>query len=272
MHCHGTPHGHPDLAEALARSCNAAFAMIGERYAPEQMVDMMTTFGFSRPTGIRQFAGEPGEGRFGLFEHGRLRHEDELPRNLADDAERRRFANGLGRIEATPMQLARAMAGLLTGTLPDVRIVRRIGGEPVETSGTRLPISDRAREVVCRDLVAVVESPAGSAHAKGLDRATLGFSFACKTGSADKRGKPAELGGSGERVKGQVEMIKQTWVAGWFPVEAPKAILVVMLHDTTKTSSHTSVYVAAQFLQAPAVRDFVEGPSAGTSGSPETPR
>ena len=38
-----------------------------------------------------------------------------------------------------------------------------------------------------------------------------------------------------------------------------KAILVVMLHDTVETSTHTSVYVAAQFLRSPAVKRFVEG-------------
>ncbi len=60
-------------------------------------------------------------------------------------------------------------------------------------------------------------------------------------------------------------MRKQTWIVGWFPVEQPKAVLVVMLHDVVETSSHTSVYVAAQFLRSPAVKRFLEG------GAPENP-
>jgi len=172
-----------------------------------------------------------------------------------------RFANGLGRIEATPMQVARALAGLVTGVLPDVRIARTIGGEPVPKSGHELAISKRAREIVCGDLEGVVTDPAGTAHGAGLDPGSLGFRFACKTGSADKRPLVSE-GDGDRRVDGQRKMIKQTWVAGWFPAEAPKAILVVMVHDTTETSTHTSVYVAAQFLRSAAVRSFVAGEAA----------
>jgi hypothetical protein len=55
------------------------------------------------------------------------------------------------------------------------------------------------------------------------------------------------------------KMRKHTWVAGWFPVEDPKAVLVVYLHDVSETASHTAVYVAAQFLRQPAVRAFALG-------------
>lgn len=258
MHCHGQ-HGRSDLARALTVSCNAAFGEIGEEYTPELLLDMAATFGFGAPTGIRQFEGTAGPRRPGLREDARLANAESLPKVLTETAERMRFANGLGRIEATPMQVARAMAGLVTGKLPAIRVARAIGGAPVEKAASDLPISQRAREIVCRDLAFVVTSPEGSGHNKGLDRGTLGFTFACKTGSADKRPMPAELGGSDHLDHGQRKMIKQTWVAGWFPVEEPKAIVVVMLHDVTETSSHTSVYVAAQFLRSAAVKRFVEG-------------
>lgn len=258
MHCHGH-HGRSDLARALTVSCNAAFAEIGEEYTPELLLDMAATFGFGAPTGIRQFEGTAGPRRPGLREDARLANAETLPKALKETAERMRFANGLGRIEATPMQVARAMAGLVTGRLPAIRVARAIGGVPVEKAASDLPISRRAREIICRDLALVVTSPEGSGHGKGLDRETLGFSFACKTGSADKRPMPAELGGSDHIDRGQKKMIKQTWVGGFFPIEDPKAILVVMLHDVTETSSHTSVYVAAQFLRSAAVKRFVEG-------------
>ncbi|MFN0008002.1 MAG: penicillin-binding transpeptidase domain-containing protein [Planctomycetota bacterium] len=258
MHCHGH-HGKSDLARALTVSCNAAFAEIGEEYTPELMLDMAATFGFGAPTGIRQFEGQPGPRRPGLREDARLAGAETLPKALKETAERMRFANGLGRIEATPMQVARALAGLVSGKLPAIRVARSIGGEPVAKAAIDLPISQRAREIVCRDLAFVVTSPEGSGHNKGLDRQTLGFSLACKTGSADKRPMPAELGGSENLDRGQRRMIKQTWIGGWFPIEDPKAILVVMLHDVTETSSHTSVYVAAQFLRSEAVKRFVAG-------------
>ncbi|HZO08678.1 MAG TPA: penicillin-binding transpeptidase domain-containing protein, partial [Myxococcota bacterium] len=265
MHCHGV-HGRSDLARALAVSCNAAFAELGEEYTPEQMLDMAATFGFGTPTGIRQFAGTAGPRRPGLREEPRLAGADALPKALSEGAERMRFANGLGRIEATPMQVARGLAGLLTGNLPEIRIAREIGGKPVPKVSRSLAISARAREIVLRDLGLVVTDPEGSAHNKGLDRDSLGFTFACKTGSADKRPLPAEIGGTGEIEKGQRKMIKQTWIAGWFPVEDPKAILVVMLHDVTETSSHTSVYVAAQYLRSAEVKRFVAGVAAEEGG------
>jgi cell division protein FtsI/penicillin-binding protein 2 len=52
---------------------------------------------------------------------------------------------------------------------------------------------------------------------------------------------------------------KHTWIAGWFPADNPRAIVVVYLHDVSETSSHTAVYVAAQFLQCGAVRKFATG-------------
>ena len=258
MHCHGS-HGRSDLARALTVSCNAAFAQIGEKYTPDLLADMAATFGFGAPTGIRQYEGTPGPRRPGLREDARLARAESLPKALNEVAERMRFANGLGRIEATPMQVARAMAGLVTGRLPEIRIANAIDGRPVAKASTELPISARALEIVRADLELVVASPEGSAHDKGLDAGTLGFTFACKTGSADKRPFTSDLGGTDVVERGQRKMIKQTWVGGWFPVEEPKAILVVMLHDVTETSSHTSVYVAAQFLRSEAVKRFVAG-------------
>jgi cell division protein FtsI/penicillin-binding protein 2 len=52
-------------------------------------------------------------------------------------------------------------------------------------------------------------------------------------------------------------MRKHTWLAGWFPAEDPRAILVVYLHDVAYTSSHTAVHVASQFLRSPEVQDYV---------------
>jgi len=178
---------------------------------------------------------------------------------LRTDAERMRFANGLVHVQATPMQVARATAGLVTGRLPDLRLVRAIDGKPVEASARELGISERSRRAVMRALEGVVAHPGGTGSGKGLDRATLGFGFACKTGSADVRELPPEAGGTGEVEHGQRKMLKQSWVAGWFPVEEPRAIVVVMLHLTSETASHSSVHVASQFLSTPEVRAFATG-------------
>jgi cell division protein FtsI/penicillin-binding protein 2 len=265
MHCHPPGHGKSALARALSVSCNATFAQIGERFQPEQLLEMASLFGFGRPTGIRHFPVDGDAKRSGLLEQAELPYLPKYAKQLASPQGRMRFANGLSLIEATPMQLARAMTGLVTGRLPEVSIVRDVGGRKIEAKSSELPISKRARDIVLRDLEGVTKQ-FGTAYDTGLDVKTLGFTFACKTGTADTR----EIeGSSGEAIDGQVKMRKQTWIVGWFPVEDPKAILVVMLHDLTEASTSTSAVVAAQFLHTPAVRAFVDAgqPGAGQQGA-----
>ena len=264
MHCHPPGHGSCNLARALAVSCNATFAQIGERFAPENLLEMARIFGFGEPTGIRRSASDDGADRRGLREEATWWYRKKLPKELEQGRARMQFANGLSVVEATPMQVARAMTGLVTGRLFDVRIVRKVGDRQIEPKSSELGISKRARETVLRDLEGVTK-PNGTAFDTGLDVKTLGFTFACKTGTADTWDIE---GSSGQAVDGQVKKRKQTWIVGWFPVEEPRAILVVMLHDVTEASTTTSAIVAAQFLHAPAVRQFLD--SDATRGSPSS--
>ena len=80
------------------------------------------------------------------------------------------------------------------------------------------------------------------------------------TGSADigPFQDTPELTADDRRAMEQGKVRKHTWIAGWFPLDDPKAVLVVYMHDVSETASHTSVYVAAQFLRSAAVQKFVE--------------
>ena len=51
---------------------------------------------------------------------------------------------------------------------------------------------------------------------------------------------------------------QKMWGGAGFPVEKPKAIVVVYVHDTSTTSSHVATHVMRQFLSSSAVRQFVE--------------
>lgn len=255
MHCHGG-HGSCDMRTALADSCNAYFAQLGERFQPEEMIEMARLFGFGQPTGIRRFANEE---RNGIKEDFKLEEASKLAARLAHVPDRLRFANGLGFMEATPMQVARATAGVLTGRLPELRIDRAIGGVPTPHASRDLGISRASRDYIHKALLATINESGGTAFEKGLDRTSLGFGFACKTGSADTFPfkKSPELTVADRLAMDQGKMRKHTWIAGWFPAEAPRAVLVVYLHDVSETASHTAVYVAAQFLRSQAVRQFV---------------
>jgi cell division protein FtsI/penicillin-binding protein 2 len=160
-------------------------------------------------------------------------------------------ANGLAVIEATPMQVARAMAGLATGALPELRIARRAGELELPRRARPLALSARSLAAVREGMRAVTAASAGSAHA-ALGPEQLGFSMCAKTGSADLQSAGSDsLDGEDRRVR------KHSWLAGWFPAERPVGVLVVFLDETLATAGSSAVWIAHQYLQQPAVQAWL---------------
>ena len=269
VHCH-SGYGHQDkgfgvdvpidLYSAIHVSCNVFFAHVGESLETWDFQGLADAFGFGEDTGIAP------EGTSGIVEHSfpALFDRDSPPgtsRMALKD--RMRAANGLSVVQATPVQLARATAGLATGSLPSVRIVDRIGamGEERPLYGPApepLPFSEGNLGIIRDAMAGVASLPAGSgSHA--LSFGDLGFDVAMKTGSADL-------------TAGDGKVRKHTWVMGWTPVEDPKAVFVFFVRDTMATSHYSSTYLARQFLVRPEFRqwlyaegvdldlDFVPGP------------
>jgi len=151
--------------------------------------------------------------------------------------------NGLALPQTTVLQVARAYAGLATGRLPEVRLVRAVGDQGLAPSARDLALSPAVLERVRSALEDCANSPEGSAY-RALSLHEIGVAMAAKTGSADLARTDFGLG---ERV------VKHTWLAGWFPVEAPRYVLVVFCDRTTATASHSSIWLARQFLTHPDV-------------------
>ena len=252
VHCHSTwGHGDLTLNEALLHSCNAYFAMVGEEhYSATGFRDMARTFGFDRPTGVRSLD-HGARHVWGLREDARSNgfFRDDRP---ATKPTLQRLGNGLTAISTTVLQIARAYVGLATGRLPELRLVQSVGGVPMPRHEDTLPLSTTSLEIVRRSLRRVTVD--GTAKGTGLDPESLGFHLACKTGSADYQPGQVPDGAGGW----EAGMRKHGWVAGWFPAEKPKAIVVVYVHDTSTTSSHVATHVMRQFLSSSAVRQFVE--------------
>jgi cell division protein FtsI/penicillin-binding protein 2 len=99
-------------------------------------------------------------------------------------------------------------------------------------------------------LLAVTNESGGTAQ-QALSAERLGFALAAKTGSADLADR-ADRDESG-RVR------KHTWVAGYAPVDEPRFVVVIFIHDTEATSSHGAVHVAAELLAQPEVRAYLAG-------------
>jgi len=235
-------HGVVDLDQALERSCNGYFAWLGETLTEEDLRRAVAMFGFGEPTGVRR--PPPGE-RAAIPRSGLLEHRAGLRKGAFSAFDRRLTGNGLGPVEATPMQLARATLALATGELSELRLVSRIG-EQEFPRGERhaLPLSPAALDRVRAALAQVAASPEGTAHS-ALSPERLGFPVAVKTGSADLTSREEEGGVSVVR--------KHTWVAGWLPPRDPRLVFVVFVHDTQATSSHGAIYVAQELLLQPEV-------------------
>ncbi len=245
LHCsHPDGHGTVDLSSALKLSCNCYFATVGEKFDAPHAIECMKIWGFGAPTGVQSFGRRSG-----------LR-EDAWPQasKLAfhDLRQRLSFANGLSVVQATPMQVARAYAGLASGALPEMRLVGKVGDREVEKRATSLPFKKETLDFVRRALLRVTGEVDGTGH-KALNPTALGFEFAAKTGSGDYRPPP-----KGESADGENRVRKHTWVGGWFPAEDPRYVLVVFEFDTIATSSHGAIWLAAQFLRRPELREYVD--------------
>lgn len=255
MHCHGTVgHGEIDMHDAIKESCNAYFAQLGETYTADELCFMADQFGFGKATGIRSLSDPRG----GLREEPNFRGLEGLRTMSAKAVQarmKRQVGNGLSLVEATPGQVARAMCGLLTNKLPDLRLIDSIDGRVLPRKLKPLGFSGENLVAVQEALVSVVNVRGGTGY-KGIGLAGLPFRVAGKTGSADYAAfKPGagESSNNSANKKGR----KHTWFAGWFPAEDPKAVFVIYLHDVSETSLYTSVHVARQFLQTQAVLSFV---------------
>jgi penicillin-binding protein 2 len=243
-------HGEVNLHGALKDSCNGYFAWLGEQYTFEQLGVMAREFGFGQPTGVRT-----EEGLGGL-------REDAFPQLLTGApfgrARTYRMAgNGLGVIEVTPMQVARAYAGLATGRLPELRLVQSVGAKELPGASRAIDVSRAALERVRAALFDVTNG--GGTAEEALSREQIGFAMSAKTGSADIASKAVVMADGGRRVR------KHTWIAGWFPPEDPVAVLVVFVDDTLVTSSHSSAWIARQFLRRPEVQQYFQAELQGTA-------
>jgi len=241
VHCSARyGHGVMDLHGALMHSCNSYFAWLGDtHYHPQDFLDMYAEFGFGQPTGVRSLGERPG-----LREDGWRAGTQPSLASFTGEGSLMLACNGLGIPQTTVLQVARAYAGLATGRLPEVRLVRAIGSHAVEPVSRPLAISAPVLERVRAALEDCANVSGGSAE-KALSIDQIGFYMAAKTGSADLA--RTDFGDGDARVR------KHTWLAGYFPAEAPRYVLVVFCDTTTATSSHSSIWLARQFLRHPDV-------------------
>ncbi len=192
-HSHLALHVPEGVENAIQESCNACFCQLGR---------LMGRGGI-----------EAGLRRFGLFYAKNEKMVLPLGLNLRkpgfDRAEWPLNRRGIGYgVEAVPLLVARAYAGLGTGRLPDLRIVDSIDGIRQDRSGQDLGIQERILSRVRRGLERVVTRGTARGY-PWLRRATV----AGKTGTAILWVPGLERGKDAKRYR--------AWFSGYYPSKQP---------------------------------------------------
>lgn len=213
----GRGHGPVTLETALARSCNTYFFDAATRMGTSPQVTWAQRFGFGSRTGIDL----PFESA------GLVPGLTDAENAATTDRERRRFERealglsiGQSRLTVTPLQMARLVAAVANGGwLVTPHVASEDGWSRQSDNAESVPRLQRrqvegitAEELagVQAGMDAAVNDPAGTAYKTvRLPHVRI----AGKTGTAETApGKP-----------------DHAWFAGWFPVEAPEYVVVVVL-------------------------------------------
>ncbi|MDH5765841.1 MAG: penicillin-binding protein 2 [Gammaproteobacteria bacterium] len=178
-----TGHGHVDLQDALAESCDVYYYELANRLGIDRIHDFMQKFGFGKPTGV-DIQGEKG----GLLPSRewkmRTRNKIWFP------GETLIAGIGQGYVLATPMQLASATSILaMRGKGYRPRLLNEIFDPATGESRVKEPVPlpeiklNRPQnwDHVIKGMVNVVHSIRGTARSSGIG---LKFKMAGKTGTA----------------------------------------------------------------------------------------
>lgn len=213
-------HGSVTLADAIKESCNVYFYEAGSELGAEPLFAMAREFGFEEKTGIDL----PGE---------------RAPKLCAVEnpgpGETTNLWIGQGSMLATPIQVARAYAGIATGSLPTPHVVAAIGlsdddRKEIVTPHRALNVSAVDRAVIVDGLWRVLNERGGTAFKAEIPRA---WDVAGKTGTA-------------ENPQGS----NDAWFAGFFPRANPTHVFVVHVESTDKHGGEVAGPIAKQMIDA----------------------
>ena len=227
FHCwkHGG-HGHVNMKEAIAGSCDTYFYDLGHRVGIDKIQAMMRRFGLGQKLGIDL----PHE-RAGFVPSRTWKFA--VKHQAWQQGETLNAAIGQGYMLATPLQLAVMAARIANGGKAVVpHIAQMTGGKAVEVPvPSTLGFDPRHIALVQAAMSAVVNEPGGTAYSSRITAS--GMEMAGKTGTAQVR-RISES----EREEGVASNDSLPWkerdhalFAGFAPVDNPRfAVAVVLEH------------------------------------------
>ena len=225
FHCHKKGgHGWVNLRDAIKMSCDVYFYNLGQRLGVDRIHEILTSFGFGGLTGVDL-----------SFEKSGLVPSEEWARARRGarwyPSETISVSIGQGPLLVTPMQVARALAGLLEGgRLPtphlfyssqDPRTGAQLRYKAEFHEGVALAPEKLA--VVEDGMWAVVNEVGGTAYGSRV----AGVEMGGKTGTAQVIGRQATVRAGADKSRLQ----DHAWFAGFGPVNDPQMVVLVFVEN-----------------------------------------
>ena len=225
IHCHyRAGHGSINFVQAMCKSCNPAFIMLGQRIGADNFYKYYQAFGFSEKTGI-DLPGEMSDIFFSEF-------GDAAPMNLAVASFGQNFS-------VTPIQMVTAMSAIANGgNLVQPHVVSKITDDEgnivksFEVNVKRGVISKRTSERVCAML------HDNATNGSGRNGYVEGYRVAGKTGTSEKIGTSSGEG---------MDYIAS--YGGFAPADNPKVAMLVFFDTPKGDAYYGSVVAAPAFAQ-----------------------
>ena len=209
-------HGRVSLHEAIRQSCNVYFYLLGQKLSLQQITEFSHRLGLGSTTGI-ELLGEVA----GLVpsEEWKLRVRGE--RWYA--GETISLAIGQGPLLVTPLQLARAVGAVATGSIPRLHLVKdewsRQQGQELATSLEGLSPDNLA---LIRDAMWSVVNEGGTGRAARV----VDFEVCGKTGTAQTISSSARQLLSEESAQ---KFEPNAWFVGFAPRDNPQIVVAVIV-------------------------------------------
>lgn len=216
-------HGGVDIHSALPYSCDTFYYTLANRLGIDTIAKYASSVGIGQKTGIDL----PDEAA-GLMPSEQWKLKTQHDKWYA--GETISVGIGQGAIQATPLQLARAISGIASGGVlrrPHVVFAEELTPEQLSAeqstysgSGNKtIQISPENWQIITDDLANVTSSPIGTAYAAHLS----GVDFAGKTGTAQVIGHDALA-----RTNRGHSTVPNAWFVGMAPRRNPDIVVAVL--------------------------------------------
>lgn len=214
-------HGMVDIHSALPYSCDTFYYTLANKLGIDTIAKYAESVGIGQKTGVDL----PDEAA-GVMPSTEWKLKTQHDKWYA--GETISVGIGQGAIEATPLQLARALSGIASGGVlrrPHLVFPNELSQEQLTAmhdsypgSGNKtIPLTPENWEIITDDMANVTQSPIGTAAETRLD----GIDFAGKTGTAQVVGHDTKLG------KGH-NTIPNAWFVGMVPRRNPDIVVAVL--------------------------------------------